>query len=367
MRSLIDICDLSREEINELISVAADIIAQPDKYRTACKGKKIATLFFEPSTRTRLSFEAAMYELGGNVLPVPGEALSSAAKGESVADTVRVISSYADIIAMRSPKEGAAFVAAKSAFVPIINAGDGGHCHPTQTLADLFTIYREKGSFDNLTVGFCGDLKYGRTVHSLITALSRYRNIKLVLISPEELKLPNYMKMGVIEKTGMSYTETTNLESVLPTLDILYMTRIQQERFEDKAEYERLKDAYILTAEKMKSAKRTASVMHPLPRVNEISVQVDVDPRACYFKQVENGKYIRMALILKLLEEAQNPLKADLLKGESYFESDSPCENPRCISRTEQELPKLFKIIDREAQICRCVYCEKRKRFDSRV
>ena len=363
MRSLIDICDFSREEINELISVATDIIDRPEKYAEACKGKKIATLFFEPSTRTRLSFEAAMYELGGNVLPVPGEQLSSAAKGESVADTVRVISSYADIIAMRSPKEGAAFVAAESAFVPIINAGDGGHCHPTQTLADLFTIYREKGSFDNLTVGFCGDLKYGRTVHSLITALSRYQNIKIVLISPEELKLPNYVKIGVIEKSGMACEETTDLEGAIPSLDILYMTRIQQERFDDRAEYERLKDAYVLTAEKMKAAKKDACVMHPLPRVNEISVKVDSDPRACYFKQVENGKYIRMALILKLLEEAKkNPVRENLLAGFEVFEGETPCENPRCISRTEQELPRLFKVVDRAANICRCVYCEKRKR-----
>ena len=305
MKSLIDICDLTREEIAEMITVAEDIIRRPAKYAKKCKGKKIATLFFEPSTRTRLSFEAAMYELGGNVLPVPGEALSSAAKGESIADTVRVISSYADIIAMRSPKEGAAFVAARSANVPIINAGDGGHCHPTQTLADLLTIYREKGTFDNLTVGFCGDLKYGRTVHSLITALSRYNNVKIVLISPKELILPNYVKIGVIEKSGMEYYETDDLEKAIPDLDILYMTRIQRERFEDKSEYDRLKDAYVLTEEKMKAAKKDACVMHPLPRVNEISVKVDDDPRACYFKQVLNGKYMRMALILKLLEEAK--------------------------------------------------------------
>ena len=361
MRSLIDICDLTREEIDEMIAVATDIVEHPTSYAERCKGKKIATLFFEPSTRTRLSFEAAMYELGGNVLPVPGEALSSAAKGESIADTVRVISSYADIIAMRSPKEGAAFVAANSAFVPIINAGDGGHCHPTQTLADLFTIYREKGTFDDLTVGFCGDLKYGRTVHSLITALSRYKNVQLVLISPRELRLPNYVKLGVIERTGMQYVETDDLEGAIPDLDILYMTRIQQERFEDRAEYERLKDAYILTEEKMRAAKKDACVMHPLPRVNEISVKVDGDPRACYFKQVENGKYIRMALILKLLEEARNPVKEDILQGKEVFIGESGCENPRCISQTEQELPRLFKVVDRAANICRCVYCEKRK------
>jgi aspartate carbamoyltransferase catalytic subunit len=304
-----------------------------------------------------------MYELGGNVLPVPGEALSSAAKGESIADTVRVISSYADIIAMRSPKEGAAFVAARSASVPIINAGDGGHCHPTQTLADLLTIYREKGTFDNLTVGFCGDLKYGRTVHSLITALSRYNNVKIVLISPKELILPNYVKIGVIEKSGMEYYETDDLEKAIPDLDILYMTRIQRERFEDKSEYDRLKDAYVLTEEKMKAAKKDACVMHPLPRVNEISVKVDDDPRACYFKQVENGKYIRMALILKLLQEAKNSVKEDLLAGKEVFVGETGCENPRCISQTEQELAKLFKVVDKEANVCRCVYCEKRKRF----
>ena len=363
MKSLIDICDLTREEIAEMITVAEDIIRRPAKYAKKCKGKKIATLFFEPSTRTRLSFEAAMYELGGNVLPVPGEALSSAAKGESIADTVRVISSYADIIAMRSPKEGAAFVAARSANVPIINAGDGGHCHPTQTLADLLTIYREKGTFDNLTVGFCGDLKYGRTVHSLITALSRYNNVKIVLISPKELILPNYVKIGVIEKSGMEYYETDDLEKAIPDLDILYMTRIQRERFEDKSEYDRLKDAYVLTEKKMKAAKKDACVMHPLPRVNEISVKVDDDPRACYFKQVENGKYIRMALILKLLQEAKNSVKEDLLAGKEVFVGETGCENPRCISQTEQELAKLFKVVDKEANVCRCVYCEKRKRF----
>ena len=363
MKSLIDICDLTREEIAEMITVAEDIIRRPAKYAKKCKGKKIATLFFEPSTRTRLSFEAAMYELGGNVLPVPGEALSSAAKGESIADTVRVISSYADIIAMRSPKEGAAFVAARSANVPIINAGDGGHCHPTQTLADLLTIYREKGTFDNLTVGFCGDLKYGRTVHSLITALSRYNNVKIVLISPKELILPNYVKIGVIEKSGMEYYETDDLEKAIPDLDILYMTRIQRERFEDKSEYDRLKDAYVLTEEKMKAAKKDACVMHPLPRVNEISVKVDDDPRACYFKQVGNGKYIRMALILKLLQEAKNSVKEDLLAGKEVFVGETGCENPRCISQTEQELAKLFKVVDKEANVCRCVYCEKRKRF----
>lgn len=363
MRSLIDISDFSREELYDLMRVANDIIDHPDRYAEKCKGKKLATLFFEPSTRTRLSFEAAMYELGGHVLSVPGGSMSSAAKGESIADTVKVISSYADIIAMRSPKEGAAYVAANSATVPIINAGDGGHCHPTQTLADLLTIYREKGGFDDLTVGFCGDLKYGRTVHSLITALSRYKNIKIVLISPKELVLADYVKNGVMKEANMEYCETTDLESALPYLDILYMTRVQQERFDDRAEYERLKDAYILTEEKMQSAKKDACVLHPLPRVNEISVKVDEDKRACYFKQVTNGKYMRMALILKLLEEAEDPTKEDLTKGLKIVESALPCDNPRCISQTEQELPPLYKLVDKTNGICRCVYCEKKKRL----
>ena len=360
MRSLIDITDLSREEIDQMMTVAADIVKRPEEYSEKCKGKKIATLFFEPSTRTRLSFEAAMYELGGNVLSVASESLSSVAKGESVSDTVRVISSYADIIAMRSAKEGAAFVAANSAKVPVINAGDGGHCHPTQTLADLFTIYREKGTFDGLNVGLCGDLKYGRTVHSLIAALSRYKNVKITLISPAELKLPDYVKTEILEKAGMAYSETDDLGKALPELDILYMTRIQRERFSDMDEYERLKDSYILTAEKMNHAKRDACVLHPLPRVNEISVKVDDDPRACYFKQVENGKYMRMALILKLLEESKNPVKEDLLKGQEVIVGNSGCGNPRCISQTEQELEKLYKVVDKKSKVYRCAYCEKK-------
>ena len=302
MRSVIDILDLSVEEINELIATACDIIDNPDRYAEACKRKKLATLFFEPSTRTRLSFEAAMLELGGNVISMASAASSSASKGESVADTAKVISCYADIIAMRHPKEGAALVAANNASIPVINAGDGGHCHPTQTLADLLTIYREKGRFDNLTVGFCGDLKFGRTVHSLINALSRYTGIKIVLISPDELKLPSYVKKDVLQKNGIEYVQTTDLESVMPDLDILYMTRVQQERFFNEADYLRLRDTYILTPEKMKLAKPDCIVMHPLPRVNEISVKVDEDPRACYFKQVKNGKFMRQALILKLLE-----------------------------------------------------------------
>ena len=302
MRSVISILDLSVEEIDELIARANDIIANPDKYAEVCRRKKLATLFFEPSTRTRLSFEAAMYELGGNVLSMADAKSSSAVKGESVADTVKVISCYADIIAMRHPKEGAPYVASLNASIPVINAGDGGHNHPTQTLADLLTISREKGHFDNLTVGFCGDLKFGRTVHSLIEALARYNNVKFVLISPEELKLPSYVKNDVIKAKNLEYIQTTDLEKVMPELDVLYMTRVQKERFFNEEDYLRLKDSYILTPDKLANAKPNLSILHPLPRVNEISVAVDKDPRACYFKQVLNGKYMRMALILKLLE-----------------------------------------------------------------
>ncbi len=304
MRSVIDILDLSLPELDALVATAEDIIARPDDYADACRRKKLATLFFEPSTRTRLSFEAAMYELGGNVLSVAGGNTSSAAKGESVADTVKTVSCYADIIAMRHPKEGAALVAANNAKVPVINAGDGGHCHPTQTLADLLTIHREKGRFTDLTVGLCGDLKFGRTVHSLINALSRCTGNRFVLISPEELKVPSYVKAEALKKNGVPYSQTTDLESVMPELDILYMTRVQRERFFNEEDYLRLKDSYILTPEKLRSAKPDLSIMHPLPRVNEISVAIDDDPRACYFKQVLNGKYMRMALIMKLLKEA---------------------------------------------------------------
>ena len=302
MRSVIDVLDLTVEELEELVKVADDIIDNPAKYSEKCKGKKLATLFFEPSTRTRLSFEAAMYELGGNVLGFSEAQSSSAAKGESVADTAKTVSCYADIIAMRHPKEGAPLVASQNATIPVINAGDGGHNHPTQTLADLLTIHREKGRFNNLTVGLCGDLKFGRTVHSLINALSRYEGIKFVLISPDELKLPSYIKKEVLEKNNLEYVQTTDLEAVMPELDILYMTRVQRERFFNEEDYLRLKDSYILTAEKLTNAKKDLSIMHPLPRVNEISVAIDEDPRACYFKQVLYGKYMRMALILKLLE-----------------------------------------------------------------
>ena len=301
MRSLINILELSAEEIAALIATAEDIIADPKKYAEACRGKKLATLFFEPSTRTRLSFEAAMYELGGQVLGFSEAASSSASKGESVSDTVKVVSCYADIIAMRHPKEGAPLVASMKADVPVINAGDGGHNHPTQTLADLLTIWREKGRFTNLTIGLCGDLKFGRTVHSLIEAMARYENVRFVLISPEELKLPSYVKKDILQKKGIPYTQTTDLESVMPELDVLYMTRVQRERFFNEDEYVRLKDSYILTPEKLRTAKESLSILHPLPRVNEISVAIDDDPRACYFKQALNGKYMRMALILKLL------------------------------------------------------------------
>ena len=304
MRSLIDILDFSPEELQELIDTANDIIEHPAFYSDKCRGRKLATLFYEPSTRTRLSFEAAMYELGGNVLGFSEANSSSAAKGESVADTAKTVSCYADIIAMRHPKEGAPLVAAMNASIPVINAGDGGHNHPTQTLADLLTIYREKGGFENLTVGFCGDLKFGRTVHSLISALSRYKGLKVVLISPVELKLPSYVKKEVLAARSIPYIQTTDLESVMPELDILYMTRVQRERFFNEEDYLCLKDSYILTPEKLKNAKEDLAILHPLPRVNEISVAIDDDPRACYFKQVLYGKYMRMALILKLLKEA---------------------------------------------------------------
>lgn len=302
MRSVIDILDLTTQEIDQLLDVANDIIAHPDQYSERCRGKKLATLFFEPSTRTRLSFEAAMYELGGNVLGFSEAQSSSASKGESVSDTVKVVSCYADIIAMRHPKEGAPRVAAQRASVPIINAGDGGHNHPTQTLADLLTIYREKGTFTGLNIGLCGDLKFGRTVHSLINAMSRYSGIRFTLISPEELKIPDYVKHDVMDRQGIPYVETRDLQEVMPQLDILYMTRVQRERFFNEADYIRLKDSYVLTPQKLEHAKSDLCIMHPLPRVNEISVSVDADPRACYFKQVLYGKYMRMALILKLLE-----------------------------------------------------------------
>ena len=350
MKHLLDIGNFSVEEIDSLMKVAGDIIDNPAKYAHACEGKKLSTLFFEASTRTRMSFEAAMYELGGHVITMAGASTSSASKGESVADTAKVVSCYADIIAMRHPKEGAAYVASQNASVPVINAGDGGHWHPTQTLADLFTIKREKGRLDNLTVGFCGDLKYGRTVHSLIAALSRYKGIRFVLISPEELKLPGYVIDKDIRPAGLEYAETAGLDSALPELDVLYMTRIQKERFSDPAEYNRLKDSYVLDVRNMALAPDDMIVLHPLPRVNEISVAVDADPRACYFKQVLNAKYMRMALILKLLAERDNPTNILPFTGASA--GKYKCVNPRCITASEQELPQLF------TPDGRCIYCE---------
>ena len=301
MENLIDIMQLSTEEIDELVKTGCDIMEHPAEYAHKCDGKILATLFFEPSTRTRLSFESAMLSLGGQVLGFSSAASSSASKGESVADTIRVVSAYCDIIAMRHPKEGAPLVATQHSLVPVINAGDGGHNHPTQTLTDLITIHKEKGHFDNLTIGFCGDLKFGRTVHSLVAAMSRYTGIRFVLISPEELKLPRYVKEQYIKSRNIPYIQSTSLDEVMPELDILYMTRVQRERFFNEEDYLRLKDSYILTPEKLKNAKPDLRILHPLPRVNEISVAVDEDPRACYFKQAQNGRYIRMALIMKLL------------------------------------------------------------------
>ena len=357
MRSLIDITDFSVSELQALLDTACHISENPSLYADRCRGKKLATLFYEPSTRTRLSFEAAMYELGGNVLGFSEAGSSSAAKGESVADTAKMISCYADIMAMRHPKEGAPFVAAQNATIPVINAGDGGHAHPTQTLTDLLTIYREFGRLDNLTIGCCGDLKYGRTVHSLISAMSRYTGIKIALISPEELKLPKYVRYEVLEKNGMDYVETASLEEAIPQLDVLYMTRIQRERFDDPEAYERLKDSYVLDVQKMQLAGEQMRVLHPLPRVNEISVQVDADPRAAYFRQALNGKFVRMALILKLLQDTQavKPEQSDLVINEIF------CDNPRCITSCEQEIDHVFKCVEPTMGIHRCIYCEAKK------
>ena len=347
MRNLIDILDFSTEEIDSLITVANDIIDNPDKYRDACRGRILGTLFFEPSTRTRLSFTSAMMSLGGQVLGFDNAASSSTAKGETVQDTIRMVSAYSDIIAMRHPKEGAPIAASRVATVPVINAGDGGHYHPTQTLTDLITISRKCGRFDNLTVGICGDLKYGRTVHSLIAAMSRYENVKFVLIAPDELKLPDYVKEDFLDKKGCEYVETTDLEGAIPSLDILYMTRIQAERFADKDEYERLKDSYILDLSKLKFAKSTLSILHPLPRVNEINVDVDDDPRAHYFDQAAYGRYIRMALILMLLKtEGVDDRRID---GEENASLE--CRNPHCLSITERGIKKLFKN-------GKCIYCD---------
>ena len=361
MRSLISILDFTTEELDQLIETAKDIVAHPEKYWDSCKHKKLATLFFEPSTRTRRSFEAAMLELGGTVLGFSEAGSSSAAKGESMADTAKTVSCYADIMAIRHPREGAPYVASRAASVPVINAGDGGHNHPTQTLADLLTINRELGRLNNLTIGLCGDLKYGRTVHSLIEAMSRYEGIKFVLISPKELQLPDYIRYNVLEKHQIPYAEVTDMDEAMPQLDVLYMTRIQRERFEDPAEYERLKDSYILTTEKMELAKKEMAVLHPLPRVNEISVKVDDDPRAAYFRQALNGKYMRMALILKLLKEAEEDKQMPALTN--VVVNELKCTNDRCITSTEQELDHVFRCVDRERKIYRCIYCEAKKKM----
>ncbi len=358
MRSLISILDFTVAELDSLIASAKDIIAHPENYWDKCKHKKLATLFFEPSTRTRLSFEAAMLELGGTVLGFSEASSSSAAKGESMADTAKILSCYADIMAIRHPREGAPYVASQNATVPVINAGDGGHNHPTQTLADILTISREMGRLNNLTIGLCGDLKYGRTVHSLIEAMSRYPGIRFVLISPKELKIPGFIRFNVLEKHNIPYTEVSSLEEAMPELDVLYMTRIQRERFDDADTYERLKDSYILDVPKMALAKEKMCVLHPLPRVNEISVKVDDDPRAAYFRQALNGKYMRMALILKLLEEAQNPQRQAV--DTQDFVYDRVCTNPKCICQIEQELPQIGKLTDKEAKIYRCIYCEQK-------
>lgn len=357
IRHLISILDLSVEEIEELIRTADDIDAHPEKYEEACRHKQLATLFFEPSTRTRLSFESAMLSLGGSVLGFSSANSSSAAKGESVADTVQVVGNYADIIAMRHPKEGAPMVAAGVSPIPIINAGDGGHFHPTQTLTDLLTIHRKKGRLSDLTIGLCGDLKFGRTVHSLIEAMLRYPGIRYVLISPEELRVPEYV-IDALKEAKAEFEEVSDLEEAMPKLDILYMTRIQKERFLKEEDYLRLKDSYILTPEKLTNAKKDLCILHPLPRVNEISVLVDTDPRACYFYQTLCGKEIRMALILKLLgiggalPEKQKPKEGKRITGVLR------CENPHCITGCEQELPQVFELMDQEKETYRCIYCD---------
>ncbi len=350
MRNLIDILDFTTDEIEKLCVTAQDIIAHPEMYSESCKGKILGTLFFEPSTRTRLSFVSAMMSLGGNVLGFSNSDSTSVAKGETLSDTIRMVSAYSDIITMRHPREGAPAVAVSVASVPIINAGDGGHYHPTQTLTDLLTIQRKKGRFDNLTVGICGDLKYGRTVHSLIAAMARYENVKFVLISPKELSLPDYVKSDFLMPAGCEYKEVESLEEAIGELDILYMTRIQQERFADKADYERLKDVYILNKAKLPGAKPDLSIMHPLPRVNEIDVDVDDDPRADYFEQAENGRYIRMALILKLLKERDR----DSVRPAGEENPNLICKNPHCISKTERGIKLLFKGGDT------CVFCDQK-------
>ena len=344
MRHLIDILDLSTSEIDELCTLANDIIENPEKYSERAKGKILGALFFEPSTRTRLSFTSAMMSLGGQVLGFSDAGNSSVSKGETVSDTVRMVSAYTDVIAMRHPCEGAPIVASAVSAVPVINAGDGGHFHPTQTLTDLLTIKRKKGRFDNLVIGLCGDLKYGRTVHSLIGAMSRYKNVKFVLISPDELRVPTYIKDELLKD---NFVETKSLDDSISSLDILYMTRIQEERFENKAEYERLKNSYVLNQAKLKDAKSDLSIMHPLPRVTEIDVDVDTDERAHYFEQARLGRYMRMALILKLLSE--NDHKNSAHSGETH--ERRVCKNPKCISAVERGIAHLTKD-------GKCIYCD---------
>ena len=355
MKNLIDIKDLSVEEIDELINIAQDIMENKEKYSEKCKNKILATLFFEPSTRTRLSFESAMLGLGGKVIGFSEQSSSSTSKGETLSDTIRVVSCYSDIIAMRHPKEGAPIVATEVSRVPIINAGDGGHCHPTQTLTDLLTIKKEKGKLSNLTIGLCGDLKFGRTVHSLISAMSRYKNISFILISPKELEISEYIKKEVLDKNNIKWCETQNMEKYINELDILYMTRVQKERFESEEEYQRLKDCYILNKEKLKNAKKDLCIMHPLPRVNEIAKEVDFDSRACYFKQVEYGRYIRMALILKLLE-LKDEKEENKKEKTQVVVNKIKCKNPRCITHTERDINHVFEMKDKN--IYRCKYCE---------
>ncbi|MCH5237195.1 MAG: aspartate carbamoyltransferase [Muribaculaceae bacterium] len=358
MKHLIDPTDLTKEELEEIIDLALDIIDNRGKYSEICKGKKLATLFYEPSTRTRLSFTAAMMELGGNVLGFSDAKNSSVSKGETCADTTKVINCFADIIAMRHFEEGAATVSAMNSGIPVINAGDGSHSHPTQTLTDLLTIKREIGRFDNITIGFCGDLKFGRTVHSLIKALSRYKGIKVVLIAPEQLRLPDYMKQEVCEMNGVPFVEVDTMEEVIGDLDVLYMTRVQKERFLDEDEYDRVKDFFILDKEKLKNARPDMRILHPLPRVNEISTDVDADPRAAYFRQVENGKFVRMALICKLLEWADDPSKNTVLVPKDAVKGKFICRNKRCISNMETGVESIFRPAHDKSGEWRCIYCE---------
>ena len=355
MKHLIDPTDITKQETDEIVALAEDIIAHRENYRDSLKYHKLATLFYEPSTRTRLSFTSAMMELGGNVLGFSDARNTSVSKGETVADTVRVVENFVDVIAMRHPLEGAPFVASQAASIPIINAGDGSHAHPTQTLTDLLTIKRELGHIDGITIGFCGDLKFGRTVHSLIKALSRYEDIKIILIAPDELRLPEYIKRDVCDKQGLNYREVKTIEEVMGELDILYMTRVQQERFLDEEEFERVKNSFVLDAAKMALAKEKMAVLHPLPRVNEILPEVDADPRAAYFRQVGNGKFVRMALIYSLIKWT-NDESHTMPQHPDWFEDASlKCRNVKCICNHEAVRPLFHKT---DSGAVRCVYCD---------